>query len=414
MDDFKKFVFFCVFIFLYGFPSGFAVTADSSTSECSADKLIVYKLVLHTFWTSSRFPKHYPQWRPPAQWSKLIGRSHGKTYYLFRIGKKSSNGMKTFAETGKDDNLNNIGQGENDVYDVFNAPAITTGSGRTETQFMVDGNHSLVSVVSRIIPSPDWFIGVDSFNLCVNGNWLDSITIEGDPMDAGTDNGFTFTAPNWPTQPQGVVFRMSSKYPSHPAGSFFYPQLKRLPPIATFQFIKIRAYDLSEVFYRTEDEKQYEVFKITDHQKDNQNSITSNEVDQEIEGQRLEQEIRLKSELAKNGTFDLPSITTSKNDLSTLVNDEMSNSILTGFFNDAQIHQYNKLKKKKKRYYRDCKVSDWGEWSSCNATCGVGEMNRKREVIKYPKGKGEPCPPLTETRWCKNSATCNDSILFKW
>lgn len=58
-------------------------------------------------------------------------------------------------------------------------------------------------------------------------------------MDAGTDNGFTFTAPNWPTQPQGVVFRMSNKYPSHPAGSFYYPQLKRLPPIATFQFIKV-------------------------------------------------------------------------------------------------------------------------------------------------------------------------------
>lgn len=35
-----------------------------------------------------------------------------------------------------------------------------------------------VSLVSRIIPSPDWFIGIDSFNLCVNGNWLDSITIE--------------------------------------------------------------------------------------------------------------------------------------------------------------------------------------------------------------------------------------------
>lgn len=35
-----------------------------------------------------------------------------------------------------------------------------------------------VSLMSRIIPSPDWFIGIDSFDLCVNGNWLDSITIE--------------------------------------------------------------------------------------------------------------------------------------------------------------------------------------------------------------------------------------------
>lgn len=53
--------------------------------------------------------------------------------------------MKTFAESGKDDLLNESGQGEKDVFDVFTAPAIPTGSGRTETQFVVDGNHSLVS-----------------------------------------------------------------------------------------------------------------------------------------------------------------------------------------------------------------------------------------------------------------------------
>lgn len=35
-----------------------------------------------------------------------------------------------------------------------------------------------VSIMARMIPSPDWFIGVDSFDLCVDGNWLDSITIE--------------------------------------------------------------------------------------------------------------------------------------------------------------------------------------------------------------------------------------------
>lgn len=60
-----------------------------------------------------------------------------------------------------------------------------------------------------------------------------------DPLDAGTDNGFTFTAPNWPTEPQGVVYRITSTHPQHPAGSFYYPSLKRLPPIATFQFIKV-------------------------------------------------------------------------------------------------------------------------------------------------------------------------------
>lgn len=60
-----------------------------------------------------------------------------------------------------------------------------------------------------------------------------------DPLDAGTDNGFTFTAANWATEPQGVVYRITSRFPAHPAGSFYYPYIKRLPPIATFQFIKV-------------------------------------------------------------------------------------------------------------------------------------------------------------------------------
>lgn len=387
-------------------------TADGVPAECSADKLIVYRMVLHTFWTSSRFPKHYPQWRPPAQWSTLIGRSHGKSFVLFKIGQKASSGMKTFAETGKiADELSISGQGENDVYDIFSAPAIPTGSGRTETQFIIDGNHSLVSLVSRIIPSPDWFIGIDSFNLCVNGNWLDSITIEADPMDAGTDNGFTFTAPNWPTQPQGVIFRMSSKYPSHPAGSFYYPQLKRLPPIATFQFIKIRAYDLSEVFYRTEDEKNYEVFKVSSQQRDTSN-IASNEVDQEIEGQRLEQEILLRNELAKNGTIELKSITTAKSDLVSEKSKSKEADVLN--FNEFINHRHDLYRKKKKKYSRDCRISDWGEWSDCSVTCGVGEMLRKRTILKYPKGKGEPCPPLVETKWCRSNTSCSENFLFKW
>lgn len=47
---------------------------SSSVGEvCLADKLTVYRVVVHTFWTRDKFPKHYPDWKPPAQWSKVIG-----------------------------------------------------------------------------------------------------------------------------------------------------------------------------------------------------------------------------------------------------------------------------------------------------------------------------------------------------
>ncbi len=72
--------------------------------------------------------------------------------------------------------------------------------------------------------------------------------LQADPIDAGTDNGFTFTAPNWPTTPQASMFKITHDYPAHPAGSFNYPEKKSLPPIATFKFVKEKEYELSEVF----------------------------------------------------------------------------------------------------------------------------------------------------------------------
>ncbi|KAK0075513.1 hypothetical protein PV325_006798 [Microctonus aethiopoides] len=36
------------------------------------DKLAIYKVILRTYWSRARFPRHYPEWRPPAQFGKLI------------------------------------------------------------------------------------------------------------------------------------------------------------------------------------------------------------------------------------------------------------------------------------------------------------------------------------------------------
>ena len=71
---------------------------------------------------------------------------------------------------------------------------------------------------------------------------LDAI-FQADPIDAGTDNGFTFTSPNWPTVPKAAVFRITNVYPSHPAGSFWYPDKDVLPSIASFTFLKVINYD---------------------------------------------------------------------------------------------------------------------------------------------------------------------------
>jgi len=226
-----------------------------TTSTCPKDMLVVYRLSLRTEWDEKIFPKQFPQWRPPAQWSKTIGYSHSPDYSpLYSVGSVVSEGVREFAETGATDTLEKEvakdtiekeAAGDNFLDEII-APPIEQGVGDTSTNIFVDTNHTKVSVMTKIVPSPDWFIGLDSVDLCREGAFTQEITIEGFPLDAGTDNGFTFTSPNWATEPRGEVFQITSQFPQHPAGSFHYPHLDRLPTLAVYTITKLREYTLHQ------------------------------------------------------------------------------------------------------------------------------------------------------------------------
>ena len=80
----------------------------------------------------------------------------------------------------------------------------------TDTRTMIitaKDKYSLVSVIAMIAPSPDWFVGVDSVELCGNdGKWLDTVpAILLPAWDAGTDSGTMFQAENAETIPKDVI-----------------------------------------------------------------------------------------------------------------------------------------------------------------------------------------------------------------
>jgi len=219
----------------------------SENNQCPAHRLAVYKLQLDTFWSEQVFPKQYPQWRPPAQWSKSVGYSHQEPFSLFSLGTLVDEGVRQFVETGSSEVLDQSSSNRT-FLDAILAPPIVQGVGNTSTNVFVDGNHSMISVITKIVPSPDWFIGLDSLNLCQEGRFIQSFNTEAFPLDAGTDNGFTFTSPNWETEPRAEVFQISNSFPAHPAGSFHYPSLSRLPMLAQYSVVKLREYELEREF----------------------------------------------------------------------------------------------------------------------------------------------------------------------
>jgi hypothetical protein len=32
--------------------------------------------------------------------------------------------------------------------------------------------------MAKLVPSPDWFVGLDSLNLCKNGHFIDTLEVE--------------------------------------------------------------------------------------------------------------------------------------------------------------------------------------------------------------------------------------------
>ena len=50
------------------------VNGIEADDDCQSNRLVVYKVIFTTYWDRKRFPKQYPEWRPPAQWSKLVGK----------------------------------------------------------------------------------------------------------------------------------------------------------------------------------------------------------------------------------------------------------------------------------------------------------------------------------------------------
>src|SRR5207249_5771223 len=89
---------------------------------------------------------------------------------------------------------------------LLSGDGIRPSPGRTSLEFRIAESHPLVTLVSMIAPSPDWFVGVADLPLFASGQWIDSLTVSLYGWDAGTDEGTTYTAANAPAAPHIPVF----------------------------------------------------------------------------------------------------------------------------------------------------------------------------------------------------------------
>lgn len=139
--------------------------SESFGGSCEVDSLAVYKVTLEGRWSREIFPKHYPETRPRAHFSKTFGLTHNQNFTFFKVGELVSDEMKAFCKSADSEPLENDEKFEQEIFDEFIIPKLENPIDKVESRLFVQSNYSLISMVTKLIPSPDWFIGVESLQV---------------------------------------------------------------------------------------------------------------------------------------------------------------------------------------------------------------------------------------------------------
>lgn len=152
-----------------------------------------YQLTFNAKWNKTDFPTGFPS---NPHFSPIIGATHNDQDFLWGTGKASTNGLEVVAETGGTGPYNtelDKKKTEGNVENIFKGSSFTS-PGSMSLKFKVNSSFPLVSAISMIAPSPDWFIGIRDVNLYPDSKWVDTLTFDLKLYDSGTDTAETFTA----------------------------------------------------------------------------------------------------------------------------------------------------------------------------------------------------------------------------
>ena len=183
-----------------------------------------YNVVFQSTWSAETHPTDFPT---SPHFSGLIGGTHDSDVTFWAEAALASLGIRNMAETGSKGPLSTeveVAIGAGTAAALLSGGGINPSPAAVELAFDITVEHSLVTLVSMIAPSPDWFVGVHDLVLLEEGVWVEEVVVQLLPYDAGTDSGLTFTSANEATDPPVAVARLqvSPFDASTPLGTFTF------------------------------------------------------------------------------------------------------------------------------------------------------------------------------------------------
>lgn len=143
-----------------------------------------------------------------AHFTTLIGAVHNSSVTFWAAGGTASAGVELVAEFGSTGTfrteISNAASGT--VRSIVQASG-TSATSTSTFEVTFSRTHPLLTLLSMIGPSPDWFVGVSGLSMLDGSNWRSSHTVDLFAYDAGTDDGkeFSLGSSATDTNPQGTI-----------------------------------------------------------------------------------------------------------------------------------------------------------------------------------------------------------------
>jgi len=193
------------------------------------DSLASYTVTFTATWSAATHPVDYPS---NPHFSALVGATHDTSVVFWANDELATAGIQDMAERGRTSPLSEevdtaIIDGTARFKLIGDGIGISPGS--VSLEITVSAEHPLITLVSMIAPSPDWFVGVAGLPLHDGESWADSVTVDLYGWDAGTDDGITYASANVPSNPHIPIYPLID-------GMFKVGDV--VPPLGTFTFVR--------------------------------------------------------------------------------------------------------------------------------------------------------------------------------
>ncbi len=185
------------------------LSISTSPARAAIDTTAQCTVTFDAIWSAGTHPTDFPT---SAHFSGLIGGTHNLQVVFWQPAGLASPGIKLMAETGSKTLL------EGEVEDAImagSAASVVSGGGIgvspgiVSVSFNIDLDFPLLTLVSMIAPSPDWFVGVHDLSLFEGTRWVEEVVLDLPPYDAGTDSGISFLSTDLPTSPPGPIAQIT-------------------------------------------------------------------------------------------------------------------------------------------------------------------------------------------------------------